>query len=327
MPQYTKPHLSFHDQLQLLRQRGLLISDDQAAEAALSSIGYYRLAAYLYTFRQLLPHPDLYGSGRADSFQPGYSIDHSLALWDFDRRLRSVTLQAMELLEVAVRTSIAFEAGRAGPFAYLDPAYVEPRSTVPRPQSNGQVLTDLDRWTSRLVRMQDDSREEFVEHYRRKYASSSPGMPVWVSVEVWDFGLMSRYYTSIMPYAGRLAVSRVFGVQDVNMFSSWIRSLNVVRNIAAHHSRLWNRKLAIQPRLPKRGILLDFDHVAGDRNAIGTTIYPVLLIMAYLTRQLGVDSRWASSACDVLDTFPSVPGHTMQMLGFPVGWEREAVWN
>lgn len=96
MPPYTKPHLTFSEQIQKLKDRGLDIQDDLAAEQALKRIGYYRLTAYLYTFRKLLPHPDQYLSARSNEFQDGYSLDHGLALWDFDRRLRHLVLRGIE---------------------------------------------------------------------------------------------------------------------------------------------------------------------------------------------------------------------------------------
>lgn len=256
-------------------------------------------------------------------------------MWDFDRRLRSGVLQAMELIEVAVRTRVAFETGRDGPFAYLDPEYVEQRSIIPKLRPVGDVLdgesvvaSDFELWAERVAHHETGSREEFAEHYRRKYKASSPRMPVWVSVELWDFGTLSRYYSHIMPFEARRAVSRTFGVENVRMFTSWIHALNVARNIAAHQSRLWNRKFAIQPKLPKVGVLTGFDHIAGHRNAIGTTIYPLLLIMVYLTSQLSPATHWLASVRNVLDTFPDVPGHRMQgLMGFLTGWENEEIWR
>lgn len=327
MPPYTKPHLTFSGQIQKLRDRGLHIQDDLAAEIALKRIGYYRLSAYLYTFRQVLPQPDEYLSARSNEFQAGYSLDHGLALWEFDRKLRHLVLQAVEQIEVGVRVRIAYEVGRDGAFTYLDTQRVEPRSLVPKQRKSGILSSDFDEWVDRLNRLRADSREDFIAHYDRKYSQHSPQLPVWIAIELWDFGALAHYYQGIMPYGDRLKVCQSFQVPNVKMFSSWLHILNMVRNTAAHHSRLWNKPLVIQPKLPKAGEIAAFDHVSPMRNRVGTTVYSALLIMAYMTSMLDPQREWVRDARQLFGSFPSVPGHSVGMMGFTSGWGSESAWN
>lgn len=186
-------------------------------------------------------------STRSNEFQAGYSLDHGLALWDFDRRLRHLVLRGVEQIEVGVRVTIAYEVGRTGPFTYLDPQSVEPRSLIPKPRKSGIASSDFQEWVDRLDRLRADSREDFIAHYNRKYSQHSPQLPVWIAIELWDFGTLAHYYQKIMPYSDRLQVSQSFQVPNVKMLSSWLHVLNMVRNTAAHHSRLWNKPFVIQP--------------------------------------------------------------------------------
>lgn len=57
---YNKPYLSVEEQVELLRARGMGISDTDRAEACLHRIGYYRLSGYAYPFRHrdVITHMD-----------------------------------------------------------------------------------------------------------------------------------------------------------------------------------------------------------------------------------------------------------------------------
>jgi abortive infection bacteriophage resistance protein len=109
-----------------------------------------------------------------------------------------------------------------------------------------------------------NSNEEFVKHFKARYAGD---LPIWIAIEVWDFGMMSVLLEGLSS-ADRLALSRPFGLIRDNVLPSWTRNLNVIRNICAHHGRLWNRSLAsVTPILPRTGEISALDHLVADRGA------------------------------------------------------------
>jgi abortive infection bacteriophage resistance protein len=67
-------------------------------------------------------------------------------------------------------------------------------------------------------------------------------LPIWVSVELWEFGMLSTFYQG-MSVVDKSVIAMKYGVPDWQVMQSWLRSLNFVRNVAAHHSRLWNKNL------------------------------------------------------------------------------------
>jgi abortive infection bacteriophage resistance protein len=87
---YNKPHLSFQQQLELLKARGLEVTDDVAALAYLSRIGYYRLSAYWYPLRLPLitqdPVTQKITVTRLDQFKPEIKFEHVLSMYVFDKR-------------------------------------------------------------------------------------------------------------------------------------------------------------------------------------------------------------------------------------------------
>lgn len=112
---YAKPALSFQQQVQLLASRGLQINDQQRAEHYLAHINYYRLAGYCLPFEA------------AHQFRPGVRFEDVIGLYVFDRELRLLVLDAIERIEVSVRTQWAYHfAHEVSPHGYLDAQHAHP---------------------------------------------------------------------------------------------------------------------------------------------------------------------------------------------------------
>lgn len=126
---YNKPWLSHHEQLDLLKSRGLAVTDDARALDYLRRIGYYRLSGYWFAFRQrsepccAWPRRRTGKKGKSvrvehialDEFKPGASFQDAVALYVFDKRLRLLVLDALERIEVAFRVDISHTLGELRP--------------------------------------------------------------------------------------------------------------------------------------------------------------------------------------------------------------------
>lgn len=112
---YTKPHLSYADQVALMRSRGLACTDVDRALGVLRAAGYYRFSAYVYPFREPLHEHELATSPfhfRSDRIRPGTTFEQVEALWRFDRALRMICLDGLETIEVGIRTQVAHVLGQ-----------------------------------------------------------------------------------------------------------------------------------------------------------------------------------------------------------------------
>ncbi len=198
----------------------MAIPDVARAEHWLRHVSYYRLSAYWLPFE--------YPKGNAGPrFLPGTSFDTVIALYDFDRRLRLLVLDAIERIEVAVRGSWAYElAQRFGPHGYLDAALY---------QHAGKYHDNLTRLTNDVA----SSPETYIDHYRRTY--STPAMPpVWMVAEMMSFGQLSRWYALLDDRALRNAIAKPLGLHEA-VLVPLLKHLSTIRNSCAHHARLWNR--------------------------------------------------------------------------------------
>jgi len=131
---YPKPHLTYEQQLELLRSRGVLCDDHPRALRVLAANGYYNVSGYLYPFR--LPDPS--GGGRLDQVRPGTCFEDVIRLIDFDRQLRSHLLQGAQVVEVGIRARIAYVLGRRNPFGHTTTANLDPITTSRRQSRRGR---------------------------------------------------------------------------------------------------------------------------------------------------------------------------------------------
>lgn len=260
--------------------------------------------------------------GRRNRFAPGTKFAQARDLYVCDKRLRLLMLDALERVEVALRTDIAAVLGPVPPFAHRDPALLEGRFA--REPGRGRGETDHAAWLRKLDETTDRSREDFVRHHRRR----DPGapLPVWMAVELWDFGMLSRFLAG-MRHADQAAVARRYGVPRPDLLRGWARSLNLVRNIAAHHARLWNRPLVDQPGLPRTGEIAWLDHLAAGGRAGQTRLRAAAAVLRHPLAAVHPASSWPRRLGDHVATLPEAPGVSLRAMGFPPAWDALELWT
>lgn len=320
LPPYAKPYRNIAQQIDVLQGRGMAIADLPRATGYLEQLGYYRLSGYWYPMRESRPAPA--GAPNPpevlDQFRPGSDFSQVVDLYAFDKGLRLLFLDAIERVEVALRVQVALLLGERSPFSHRDPTELHPRFTTPR--DGGPSMHDD--WIVRLDKLASKSREQFVKHFSDRYA---PPLPIWVAIELWDFGLLS-FLISGMQWNDVTKVAAGYGIPDANLLKSWCRSINHVRNICAHHSRIWNRPLVENPKPPRRGQIPTLDHLVGDIHAQSRP-YSVAAILQFLLRVVSPGSSWGKRLKEHMNTLPAAPGISMGQTGFPAGWANLPLWR
>jgi abortive infection bacteriophage resistance protein len=324
---YNKPHLPFDQQLTLLKNRGLEITDDSLGIAYLGRIGYYRLSAYLYPMRAPLmlqdPTTQKIKVTRQDQFISGSRFDDALQMYVFDKKLRLLLLDAIERVEVTLRVDISYILGRKDTFAHTNPCMLHGNFTKKKKLIG---LTAHQEWLAKYEKVLNRSKEDFVKHYKHKYGLP---LPIWVSVELWDFGMLSTFYQG-MQTSDKTTIATKYGIFDFLVMESWLRTLTYIRNVAAHHSRLWNRNLVDQPKLPKIGEIRAFDPLVSDSamvKDVSRRLYSVLCILVYLLKVISPNSSWRDRLREMIDQFPIIPQLSISEMGFPKDWKSHDFWE
>ena len=295
---FNKPPLSFQDQLQQLEQRGLVVTDRQEADHYLSHLNYYRLAAYLLPFEQdHLTH----------QLTPGTTFDQVLNLYIFDRELRLLVLDAIERVEVSIRTQLAYALSHQhGPHAHLNAKLFKAK------WNHAWNIQNLQKEAGQ-------SREVFIRHLMNKYDEALP--PIWAVVEIMTFGQLSKWYANLSSGADRNQVAHAYGMDEINLVS-FLHHLSTVRNVCAHHSRLWNREFTFTFKLPRRrpvALVAEMNRQQHDMKRIFNT----LVALAYLMDITCIDHHWKQRLKDLIKE------HNIDTsnMGFPADWHNKPIWQ
>jgi abortive infection bacteriophage resistance protein len=297
---YTKQALPFSEQADQLIRRGL-VADRAELIDRLRAVNYYRLSAYWHTFR-LDGAPD-------ESLVEGTTLASVWRRYTFDRQLRLLVMDAIERVEIALRTQLVNRHTlEHGPFGYLD------RAKLP-----GMEVETHRQFLDKLRSEAKNSREDFVRHYFEKYTSETD-LPLWMASELMTFGTMLTLFRHVgKPIKSTIAEE--YGVADV-VLESWLLTLNFVRNICAHHARLWNRGMGNkQPTIPRARKNPDWHApvpVTGDR------LFGVLTVLHYLLGRVAPQSRWRDRFANLLTEYPDIP---IRFMGFPENWQQSPLWS
>jgi abortive infection bacteriophage resistance protein len=233
---FQKQALDISAQRALLEQRGMIVADPARAEHYLRFIGYYRLSGYWFPFQ----YRD--GSTNHDNFRPGTDFETVLDRYVFDRRLRVLIMDASERIEVAARTAISNTlAERVDPHWYLDPAQFEPAF-------NHADFVRRVRQETGINPINRHKQSDFIRHYLRKY-DRPPEPPSWMVFELLPFGSVSIVFKHLMD-ADKKLIAQDFDLPR-DRLQSWLHASSHLRNLCAHHSRVWNREFGVVPSVAR----------------------------------------------------------------------------
>lgn len=299
---YSKKWLSVTDQVKLLESRGLVIDDWQNAEQFLCYANYYRFSGYCLAFQD-----------HNDHFRAGVKFDEIVYAYQFDSDLRSLVGDWLELAEIDLRTqTVHLFSEKYFAFGHCDQANFT--------QPFGKKITHAE-WLARLqADTQNSVKERCVAHFRARY-TQYPDLPLWAAAEVMTFGCLSRFIGG-MKRKDRKELAKSYGLNSEE-FASMVHHLSYVRNVCAHHGRLWERYHQIKLLLPNA------PEWTGANRIDNARLFCTLILLRVLTRRtphvLDAANRCYSKINDLLQRPPNVPSPSTR-LGLSTNWQQHPLW-
>ena len=292
MALFAKTAETPHSLLTKLIAQNLEVPDKQEALQYLTFVGHYRLKGYWFH----LVDP------ATKKFRPGTSFDTIKNRYEFDREIRALILESAERLEVALRNSICnFLSLRYSPHWYLDGSLFKPE----RRYGLGQMLSKIEREVDR------SQEKAFIESYYSKY--DEPYLPPsWAMCECVTLGMWSRTYKILRDTNDKKSISSKFGISQVEVFESWIHTLTVIRNMAAHHDRFLHNKLRVSPANHNLKKIKFSDN---------KSVYAALTVIHVLLESIGFHHAFRERIIGLQNKYGEA---MMQELGFPKWWPNKA---
>jgi abortive infection bacteriophage resistance protein len=305
---YTKRPLSFKEQIALLKSRNLIINDEVSALNYLQVISYYRLSAYFLPYQS-----------KKDVFRPNINFEQIINTYTFDRELRLLVFDCIERIEIAVRTQFIYTMA----LHHQDSHWQDNKTHFIAPNNVIDPYTRLQAIISKATAAQ--TPEVFIRHYKDNYDTPT-NPPSWMCLELLTIGELSHLYSGLKNKEDKKRIADFFKVPHI-VLGSWLHTITYVRNICAHHSRLWNRDLAIEPKKLQKPqgnwISEPFEN--------NKRVFYFLCILKYLLQQANPNNSMKNKVKALFNKYPNVP---IQFLGIPsdgkgnlLNWENEQVWQ
>lgn len=298
---FSKPPIPISEQIAFLKSRGMIIEDLDKAEHYLRFIGYHRLSGYWYEFK--LHHDD---PSSPTQFTAETTFQNILDRYVFDRALRSLTIDALERIEVAVKSVMMEE------MCVLEGAHWLSKAECFQAGKYHSKLTKNTLQATGISPEDKTRRTDAVDSYKQKY--HSPIEPAsWIVFESLSFGTISQIYAHLLrkhqnPISKQLGLAR-------DKLASWLHAYCYIRNICAHHGRLWNRTLRISPSISKA----ERAHILNPQK-----FYNHAVAIQFMLNKISGNHSWALQLDELLSQNSGAPLNSM---GFPDNWTEQKIWN
>lgn len=297
--------LSFDEQVDLLISRGLKVADREYVRHILENVSYSRLKGYMVPFMV---------SGEQQMFKPGTTFEDFYSIYGFDRRFRELIFHELEKVEISIRARIGFASTEEdGGYWFINEKYFA------NPKRHKYILRHL----SDDVEQSDN---DAIKRFRAKYSNEFP--PCWMTLEAASMGTLSVIYDALIPGKMKDEIAAYYGLRP-EIFGSWLRHLVYIRNVCAHHNRLWNNSLDRGAAIPsaKNGLLDPTrPFPPQDRRLDGKRqkVYTTLCVIKYLQDTIKPTNTFAKRLRELLDNYPQID---CSQMGFPPGWDKIPFWR
>lgn len=291
------------DQIEILKQRGLKIVSSEETNHYFNHVGYFRLAGYWQFLQNNLI---------SQTFYPGTTFKQVTDLYNFDRELKLLILDAIERIEVSFRAiMINHMCSAFGPDWISDTSlffnYEKARDII------DTINIELDR-----------SEEDFIKQHIRRYGRIEQP-PAWKTLQILSCGTLSKIYGNISSdIKEKRIIANVYGLPKEEGLRSWMQVITVLRNCCAHHSRVCYRLFPIRPRQIRNVKLPWIKNCPVDDSIESRHLYYQLCVVRYFLHTACPGSNFSYRLMELLVKYPEIE---LDRMGFPENWEEEDLWQ
>ena len=302
MVHYPKPATSIQQQIKQLQSEGLIIPDIAQAAKTLEHIAYYRLRAYWIIFET---------PADPRKFQPKTHFNDILNLYLFDEELRTLILSLIAKIEISLRANFSnLSINFSNPHFYLE-------------HNNFKQFDTYIRSLSKIQNSLKNNKDElFIAHYLSKY--TTPQLPpVWSVAEILTIGEL--YHWIINLHDGVLDdIAKIYGFSSREVFISGLERLSIIRNVCAHHNRLWNRVI-VKKQLKQVKQKNSLSEALSQDKDSNKTFYGTFCYIIYLLSQ--IDVKIVNQVIPQFNSLISKYQIDLKLMGFPKSWQSLSLFK
>lgn len=217
----SKVFKTLDEQIGILRDKGLIINDEEKAKEILLKENYFFISGYRHFFTK-----------QKDKFMNGVTFEELYAMFLFDRKIRNIFFKNLLIIENNIKSIISYELSKK--YGFKEKDYLNPDNYTNDTIKIRQVHDVLNK-VSRQIRI-NGSQHTATMHYMTNYGY----VPLWILVKVLSFGLVTEYY-DIFKHKDRMVIADFYKV-DTEELSTYLHILANYRNLCAHEDILYDHR-------------------------------------------------------------------------------------
>ncbi len=260
-----KSFKTLDEQIDILKDKGLVIDDVDYAKDILLRENYFFLSGYRQLFLK---------TPRDRMFIPNTNFRELYAMFNFDRQIRNIIFKNLLIIENNLKSIFSYQLSKK--YGYREKNYLNP-SNFTNVSSKSKQVNDLIKKMKRQIRV-NGGQHSATMHYISNYGY----IPLWIVVKVLSFGIVSEMFTILKP-EDQVDIAKIFNVSSEDLLV-YLPILANYRNLCAHEDILYdhrtqrvieNNKYHEKLNIPK----MDGEYIYGKDD-----LFALIIILKYLLR-------------------------------------------
>ena len=305
----TKEFKTLYEQIEILKNRGLVINDIDKTEELLLRENYFFINGYRHIFMK---------NHKEDSFIPGTTFEELYAVFQFDRSFRNVLFKNLLIVENNLKSIIAYKLSKK--YGIREKDYLKP-SNFSQDIKKVRQVNDVLNKIKRQIKL-NGRQHSATLHYISNYGY----VPLWILVKLLSFGMINELYSILKP-DDKLAIAEYYNL-DVETLGIYIALLSNYRNLCAHEDIVYDHRT--QKEIPDTRYHMELDvPTTNDEYVYGKNdIFAVIIMLkCMLTESDFTDFvNEVSYDLNLLDGRVNIipQSKILDRMGFPSNWEEIA---
>ena len=297
------------EQILILKEKGLVINNEEYAKEILLRENYFFLNGYRYPFIKSLNNK---------LFIKGTTFEEFYSLFLFDRSLRNIIFKNILIIENNVKSIISYQLSKK--YGYKEKDYLNPNNFNSTSEKRRQVNDLLGKMKRQIKN--NALHHSATAHYVNKYGN----IPMWVAVKVLSFGIVSELFT-ILRKEDQYDIVDMYDL-DIDDFSSYLSILSNYRNLCAHEDILYENKTQKEIEDTKYHRLLNIPIMNNEYIYGKNDLFALIIILKSFLKPIEIKNL-VLEIKKIIDNLEynlrSIPVmKVLDRMGFPENWEEIA---
>lgn len=300
-----KTFKNLDEQIEILKSRGLVITDVEKTKSILLRENYFFINGYRHLFMK---------SWKDTNFIPGTTFEELYAMFVFDRRVRNIFFKNLLIVENNIKSLISYELSKN--YGFKEKDYLNPKNFSKNPIKSRQVHDVLNK-VKRQIRV-NGKQHSATMHYITNYGY----IPLWILVKVLSFGIVGELY-DILDDTNQTNISDIYNLEPETL-AIYLAILSNYRNLCAHEDILYDHRTQKQIPDTRYHYLLNIDMTDNEYNYGKNDLFSVVIIM----KQLLTPNEFREFINEVGYEIDMLEGKTnilpisnfLNKIGFPDNW-------